>query len=148
MNARRHALARLEQADRRLAASQGPLRSLAPDRAVARGAAEICAALFDDDAPAELVVSFAEGTEAWRDAIAAAFPDNLLWDCDLALSTWWRRARADVAPAATARALLQAACAAAAVQSPRRVGLPLRPRLPVRLRLGQVGRTRARAARA
>ncbi len=111
MNARRHALARLEQADRRLAASQGPLRSLAPDRAVARGAAEICAALFDDDAPAELVVSFAEGTEAWRDAIAAAFPDNLLWDCDLALSTWWRRARADVAPAATARALLQAACA-------------------------------------
>ncbi|MBX7081579.1 MAG: ferrochelatase [Nannocystaceae bacterium] len=111
MSARADALARLQHADVRLAASHGPLRSLAPERALAHGLEAIGATLFDDAAPAELVTTFAELAIAWRDAIASAFPDNLLWDCDLPLACWWRHARGAAAPVATARALLQAATA-------------------------------------
>lgn len=111
MSARAAALARLRRHDEALAASHGPLRTLAPDRDRAHGAAEICDALFGEAEAPALMEAFADGAIAWREAIADAFPGNLLWDCDRPLAVWWRLASQDGDPVACATALLAQATA-------------------------------------
>ena len=111
MSARIATLARLRRHDDALAASHGPLRTLAPDRERAHGAAEICEALFGEAEAPALMAAFADGAIAWREAIAEAFPGNLLWDCDRPLAVWWRCSVADGTPVACAAALLGQATA-------------------------------------
>jgi hypothetical protein len=80
-------------------------RSLAPDRPRAHGVVEILAASVAA-APVGLAEVFVDGTCAFVRALADAFPENLLWDLDLPLSTWWRAAIAADDPIAVARELL------------------------------------------
>ncbi|MBL8943177.1 MAG: ferrochelatase [Myxococcales bacterium] len=91
--------------DAELAAKDPCRRSLAPDRPRAHDLGEILGPALAD-APTGLADVFVEGTCAFVRALADAFPENLLWDLDLPLSTWWRAAKAADDPVAAARELL------------------------------------------
>lgn len=91
--------------DAELAAKDPRHRSLAPDRPRAHALCEILGPCLAG-APSELAGTFVEGTCTFVRALADAFPENLLWDLDLPLSTWWRAAIAADDPIAVARELL------------------------------------------
>jgi hypothetical protein len=95
----------LARADAELASARQPLRSLAPGRARASTIAEILGPLVGT-AEVELAHAFVDGTRAFVRAQIEAFPDNLLWDLDLPLVTWWHTARASDDPIGTATRLL------------------------------------------
>lgn len=95
----------LARADDELAGARHPLRSLAPGRARASTITEILGPLVVA-APADLAEVFVDGTRAFVRAQLDAFPDNLLWDLDLPLCTWWRAATTSDDPIGTASRLL------------------------------------------
>jgi len=99
------AVAELAAADASLAAHTVALRSLAPGRASAHTLVEILGPRLADAAHG-MIEPFVAGTAAFVRALLESFPDNLLWDLDLPLATWWRTAAASDDPAATAADLL------------------------------------------
>lgn len=99
------AIAALAAVDAELDGRAEPRRTLAPGGERARGVVEILGERLVG-APAALVGAFVEGTCAFVRAQVSAFPDNLLWDLDLPLVTWWTAShRADDPPAAARRLL-------------------------------------------
>lgn len=79
-----------------------PRRGLDPQRSSARKLTEVLApCLVGGEGP--LIAAFVEGTAAFVRAQVESFPENLLWDFDLPLVTWWNCARASADPVGLAR---------------------------------------------
>lgn len=85
-------------------------RTLDPSRECARGVEELCALLVSDASP-ELARAFEHGTRQLDDAIAAAFPHNLLWDLEYPLAASLRVAQDASDPVATLSGRLEALAA-------------------------------------